>query len=296
MVTATAKTTVRLENILFATDFSPAASLAIPYVKQIAKRYHSHIVAFHVRPPVVNPMTLPTTWPVDVEVAKVQDQEHAEQLAKTFAGLPCEVLVAEGDILSCLETAVKEHKIDLVVIGTRGRTGAGKLLLGSVAEEILRDAACPVLTVGPNGSIQGKNGEVSEILYATDFSAGAAHAARYAASLAVELGAKLTLVHVVPEPKPGDLVSWSDVQAAATEHLRRLVPAELVVDCKPSYFVERGNPAERIMDLAALREIGLIVLGIHAEHGVPGAATHLPIATAHKVVSRAACPVLTMRN
>jgi len=67
------------------------------------------------------------------------------------------------------------------------------------------------------------------------------------------------------------------------------VPDEAEVWCEPEYFVERGDPAERILDLANLREVDLIVLGAQPERGVPGAATNLPIATAHKVVAHANC-------
>ena len=290
MKAAIARTRTRFENILFATDFSTAAAHAVPYIKKIAKHYQSNLVALHVRPPVVNPMTMPATW-------KAQDEEHRKELPDTLAAIPTEVLIEEGDIQSCLEATVKKHNIDLLVIGTRGRTGLGKLLLGSVAEEIFRTATCPVLTVGPHSdSSRGARGEFREILYATDFSPESQRGAAYAVSLAQEFQARLILLHVVPEAKAGDLVSWSDVQASSKALLRRLVPPEAEAWCKPEYFVEHGDPAERILDLANLREMDLIVLGVHPEQGVPGAATHLPIATAHKVVSRATCPVLTVRG
>ena len=100
----------------------------------------------------------------------------------------------------------------------------------------------------------------------------------------------------VPEPKPGELVSWSDVRESGKLLLRKLVPPEAETWCKPEYFVELGAPSERILDLANLRDVDLIVLGAQPEKGVPGAATHLPIATAHKVVAHANCPVLTVRS
>jgi nucleotide-binding universal stress UspA family protein len=294
MKPATAKTRTRFENILFATDFSPAAARAIPFVKKIARHFQSNLVALHVRPPVVNPMTQPGTWPVDVEAAKVFDKDHREQLFDTFAGINTEVLIEEGDIQSRLDKATKEHNTDLVIIGTRGRTGLAKMLLGSVAEEIFRTVPCPVLTVGQHSEARKAN--IREILFATDFASEGPAAAAYAISLAQEFEARLTLLHVVPEPKPGELVSWSDVQDSSKKLLRKLVPSEAEAWCKPEYFVEHGDPGERILDLANLREVDLIVLGARPEKGVPGAATHLPIAVAHKVVAHANCPVLTFRN
>jgi len=294
MKPATARTRTRFENILFATDFSPAAAHAIPFIKKFGRHFQSNLVALHVKPPVVNPMTQPATWPVDVEAAKEFDKEHREELLDTFAGINTDVLIEEGDIQSRLDKAIQEHNTDLVIIGTRGRTGLAKILLGSVAEEIFRTVPCPVLTVGPHSDPAKAN--IREILFATDFASEAPAAAAYAVSLAQEFQARLTLLHVVPEPKPGDLVSWSNVQESSKNLLRKLVPAEAEAWCKPEYFVERGDPGQRILDLANVRAVDLIILGAQPEKGVPGAATHLPIATAHKVVAHANCPVLTVRS
>jgi nucleotide-binding universal stress UspA family protein len=294
MKPATARTRTRFENILFATDFSPAAAHAIPFIKKFGRHFQSNLVALHVKPPVVNPMTQPATWPVDVEAAKEFDKEHREELLDTFAGINTDVLIEEGDIQSRLDQAIQEHDTDLVIIGTRGRTGLAKILLGSVAEEIFRTVPCPVLTVGPHSDPAKAN--IREILFATDFASKAPAAAAYAVSLAQEFQARLTLLHVVPEPKPGDLVSWSNVQESSKNLLRKLVPAEAEAWCKPEYFIERGDPGQRILDLANVRAVDLIILGAQPEKGVPGAATHLPIATAHKVVAHANCPVLTFRS
>jgi nucleotide-binding universal stress UspA family protein len=297
MRTATARTAVRFRNILFATDFSSAAAQAIPYVKKIAKHYDANLVTLHVRPPVVNPMTEPGTWPTDVEAAKAQNQQHREELLRAFEGIRTLVVIEEGDIQSRLNAAIERNNTDLVVIGTRGRTGLGKLLLGSVAEEIFRTVSCPVLTVGPlSDSSHGVTSQFREILYATDFSTESQGAAAYAVSLAQEFQSRLILLHVIPEQKAGDLVSAADVTASSEKLLRKLVPPEAEAWCKPECFVERGDPAEKILEIAKLRETDLIVLGVRPEEGVPGAATHLPIATAHRVVSHASCPVLTVRH
>ena len=296
MKTATARTAVGFRNILFATDFSTAAAHAIPYVKRIAKHYDANLVALHVRQPAVNPMIQPPSWP-DEETIRKENEEYRGQLLNIFTGIRTTALIEEGDIQSRLQEAMAKNNTDLVVIGTRGRTGLGKMLLGSVAEEIFRTVTCPVLTVGPHAETSGgANGEIREILYATDLASPSPAAAAYAVSLAQEFQAHLILLHVIAEPKAGELVSAHDTTEASKNLLRKLVPAETEAWCKPEFFVERGNPADRILELAHLRESGLIVLGAKAEEGVPGAATHLPIATAHKIVSNAACPVLTVRS
>ena len=294
MKPAAAKIRTQFENILFATDFSAAAAHAVPFVKKIARHFQSNLVALHVKLPVVNPMTQPTTWQADIVAARVFDKKHRDELLDTFAGINTEVMIEEGEIQSCLQSAIEKHNTDLVIIATRGRTGVAKVLLGSVAEEIFRTVPCPVLTVGPHSDPAKAN--IREILLATDFGSESQSAAAYAVSLAQEYQARLTLLHVVPERKPGELVSWFDVQESSKQLLRKLVPAGAEAWCRPEYLVERGDPAERILDLANLRAVDLIVLGAQPEKGIPGAATHLPIATAHKVVAHANCPVLTVRN
>jgi nucleotide-binding universal stress UspA family protein len=297
MKTATARTAVRIRNILFATDFSAAAAHAIPFVRQIAKHYDADLVTLHVRPLVVNPMTEPVSWPTDIEAAKAEDDKHRKEILDAFPGIRTQVRIEEGSIKDHLEAAIEKNNTDLVVIGTRGRTGLGKMLMGSVAEEIFRTVSCPVLTVGPHTDVSRvPGGQFREIVFATDLSPESQGAAAYAVSLAQEFQSRLLLVHVIPEPEAGELVTAADVTASSKNLLRKLVPPEAEAWCRPDYFVFRGDPAEKILDFANLRETDLIVLGVRPETGVPGAATHLPISMAHKIVSHAACPVLTVRH
>lgn len=285
------------KNILFATDFSSAAANAIPYVQRIAHHYEANIFAFHVRPPAVNPMTRPATWPVDLEIAAAEDQQHRRELLDIFPGTHTKVLIGEGDIQGCLQKAIKENNIDLVVAGTHGRSGARKLLLGSIAEEIFRNVECPVLTVGPLANFcRDRAGQFHQILFATDFASDSRETAACATSLAVESQAALTMMHVISDPRACDLVSASEVTDAAETLLRNLLPHDAQAWCKAEYLVLHGNPAEKILETAELKHADLIVLGVRKERGLLGADTHLPIATAHKVVSRAACPVLTIRS
>lgn len=294
--TVMAPARTKFDNILYATDFSPAAAHAIPFVKKIAKHYQSKLVALHVRPPVIAPIaqTQASTWEVDFEATRAADEYHRQLLVDSFSGIETNVVITEGSIQEDLKEAIKKNNTDLVIIGTRGRTGLIKMLLGSVAEEIFRTVPCPVLTVGPHA--ENLKAEVREILFATDFTIDPQAAAAYAVSLAQEFQARLTLLHVVPEPKAGELVGWYDVQESSKNMLESLVPEEARSWCKPESFVERGDPAERILELAHFRGVDLIVLGAQPESGVPGAATHLPTSTAHKIVAHANCPVLTVRN
>ena len=297
MTTVDARTPIQLKNVLFATDFSPAANSAAAYAAEMSKHYGAKLFALHVRPPVVNPMTPPAGWKAAEQAANIEEEQQRQELLRMFPGIRPEILILEGDLWSILNDIVEADKIDLIVIGTRGRGGVGKLLLGSAAEEIVRQAPCPVLTVGPHASAApDRSGEITRILFATDFGPESVAAAPFAISLAQEFQAYLTLLHVIEEPKADELVHPTDLDTASERRLRELVPDEAKLWCVPDFIVEVGVPFQKILDVATRRKSELIVLGVRRPSGVPGAATHLPIATAHKIVSHATCPVLTVRG
>lgn len=288
---------IQFNNILFATDFSPAADAAIPYAVGLSKRYRAKLYALHVRPPVINPMTPPETWRSLERAAEIKKEQQKRELVKAFQGIQPEILIKEGDLWSNLAEAIQQNKIDLIVIGTRGRSGVRKFVLGSIAEKIFRKASCAVLTIGPHAvSEPQQSSDFTRILLATDFSAESAAAARYAISLAQGCQAYLTLLHVIEEPRTGDLVRPYDLISSSMHLLRKLVTPEVERWCVPEYVVEQGAAAEKILEIARNRQADLIVLGVRRPSGLPAAATHLPVATAHKIVAHARCPVLTIRS
>lgn len=300
MKTATAPaitdTRIRFRNILFATDFSPAATRAIPFAKAIAKHYGANLVALHVRGPMISPMTPPVAWDAMLEAEREKDEIRRKEMLTDFAGVSTVARIEDGHIISHLQAAIQHHDVDLIVLGTHGRTGLGKLLLGSVAEEIFRTVRCPVLTVGPRaGCVQNEGARIREVIFATDLAPESSQAAAYAVSLAQEFQARLVLLHVVAQRKPDEPVSSRDVTNTAENLLRQLLPEGAELWCKPEFIVAHGDVPEIILGIAKRRESDLIVLGVRPESSVPGASTHLPIATSHKVVSLAPCPVLTIR-
>lgn len=285
------------QNILFATDFSPGADAAIPRAVELAKRYGAKLYALHVRPPVVNPMTSLAAWKKSERAAEIKEERQSLELLKAFQGIRPEILIKEGDLWPNLAETIEECKIDLIVIGTRGRSGIRKFVLGSGAEEIFRQVPCPVLTIGPHSAGEPKRGvEFARILLATDFSANSAAATRYAISLAQECQAHLTLLHVIEEPKTGDLVRPFDLVSSSTHLLHKLVPPEAENWCAPEFAVEQGVVAEKILEVARNSEANLIVLGSRRPSGIPDAATHPPIGTVYKVVFQPDCPMLTIRG
>ena len=292
-----AKARISIKNILFATDFSPAAEAALPYAIGLAQRYGATVHGLHVRFPATYPVVGPEAMPQVMQAAEEQAKIESQQLHQMLAGIPHEVSVGEGDIWPMISEIAGEQKADLIVIGTHGRTGVTRVLLGSVAEEIFRKATCPVLTVGPHVSRDTERRlEMKEILYATDFSPESLAALPFAVSLAQEHQARLTLLHVVGEPKVGELVHAEQYAESTVRRLRALVPAEAESWCEPNYKVEHGPEAEKILEVASALGADLIVLGIHGMDGGTGARTHLAESIAHRVVTQARCPVLTVRD
>jgi nucleotide-binding universal stress UspA family protein len=299
------QTRISIKNILYATDFSPVAELALPYVKGLAQQYGAKVHALHVQFPTNYPIVTPEALPHMVAVQEEQARMEAQQLDEMFAGLPHNVTISQGDpwptngtaISAALIDAVVQQKIDLIVIGTHGRTGVGRALLGSVAEEIFRTASCPVLTVGPHVSADTeRSSKMKEIIYATDFSPESLAALPFAVSLSQEHAARLTLLHVVGEDEPGDLVHAEQYAESIRRQLQNLVPPEAGLWCEARFKVVHGHPAERIVEDAIAIGADLIVLGVRSAGGHMGTTTHLMRHTAHRIVTQAQCPVFTVRG
>jgi nucleotide-binding universal stress UspA family protein len=169
------------------------------------------------------------------EAAEKETKEHSQRLNEQLKGVEHEVVIGEGNIWEVISNLIKQKEIDLIILGTRGRTGLEKALLGSVAEEILRQAPCPVLTVGPHVTVQPeKAAEMSEILYATDLATDFPAAAPYAISLAQENQAHMALLYVIENPKTGELVQPAQVAEAKVRKLRQLVSEQAELGATPS--------------------------------------------------------------
>ncbi len=290
---------VVLRNILYLTDFSEPSEAALPFAESVAREYGAKVYAFHVMIPAAYAYTTPELTAAALEGQEDYAVANMLRVSSHLSGLPHETVIERGTgIWPALEQAIREYGIDLVVVGTHGRTGAQRLLMGSVAEEVFRRSHVPVLTIGP-GERRGahKGARFRHVLFATDFTPESLAAAPYALSMAQENEARLTLLHVMKEPekKPYDK-AMEDAISSALFQLHEIVPQPAESWCKPEAVVEFGNPAEQILRTTKERGADLIVLGVRGSKGVPGAATHLERATAHKVVVQAECPVLTVRG
>jgi len=291
---------IALKNILFATDFSPCSNVALSYALSVARRYGATLHAAHVMPTEADMLYLsPESWQAASEEENQIVSRYVDQLENQLRGLPHRVLTPRGRVADALAEVVEACQIDLLVLGTHGRTGVRKLLMGSVAEEVFRRAACPVLSVGPNVFRKPhREAEFQGILFATDFSPASLAALPYAISLAEEDEARLWLLHVVGQPAAG----IADLEATTSfllRRLRELIPPEAEPWCHSECLVEFGelfaSPVERILQVAEERAVDLIVLGVRPVRSNVGLVTHLASTTA-QILTQAACPVLSVRG
>lgn len=297
MATTKPQIHVAFRKILYATDFSPIAEAAAPYVSQLARRYGSKVFAVHVRPLQSYGIAPPESWAALKEAAEFQAKEQVKYLNGLFDNLDHQATVTEGGVWETVSDLIEQQHIDLVVMGTHGRQGLGKLLLGSVTENVLRRAPCPVLTIGPNVEINAERAiQMKRILFATDFSPASQAAAPYAISLAEENQAYLDILHVIENRKVGELVDAPELIQGTIGRMRALLPAEANLWCEPAFLVEEGPVAEKVLKAARERHADTIVIGVRRLEGEFGTSDHLPWHTAHKIIAGATCPVLTVRG
>ena len=296
MAAVTAPPLVALKNILVATDFSPCSQIALHYAAALARQQKGKIFLAHVVPyEPLSPIPMDAAPAYTIPVAR-DPRFHLKQAVSTpeMAGIEHELLLQKGDFWPALENIIEEHDIELLVVGTHGREGLKKLVLGSVAEEVFRRAPCPFVTVGPHVSPEGLHqGRLRHVLFATDLSAASLHALPLVSLLAEQHQAPVTFLHVLASAVPDAVyVATTFVNAEieqARDQLRAVVPEGMQAEA----VVELGLPADKIVRVARERNASLIVMGLHSQSLF--AATHLPWTTAHRVVCDAHCPVLTVR-
>ena len=294
MPTLQASLRLTFSNILVPTDFTGASVNALAYARALAKDYGSRLFVTHAvapNPPIFLPME-PVPPQLDGEWADAQSELDKFLRLGQRTEIVQEGILERGELWNVLDDVIQRHSIDLIVLGSHGRHGLKKLVLGSGAEQIFRRAQCPVLTLGPK--VPEPNRDVlgfRHIIFATDFSDGSLKALPFALSLAEENQASLTLLHVVPlVPMQHQMY----VSGGAEQRLEALIPPDAKDWCQVSAVVSFEFPAEGILHLAETQRADLIVMGVHKR--APRAAAHLPWAIAYEVVCHAPCPVLTVRG
>jgi nucleotide-binding universal stress UspA family protein len=307
-----AKHSVQFKHVVMATDFSDASQRALAFASAVAGRYGCVLSVVHAIPPEAR-----TQIPLDrlpPELNRRRLEEQMKQIEARVWAHDCieRSLIEQGPVWEVLASVLRREGVDLLVLGTHGRGGLKKLALGSVAEEVLRLATCPVLTVGPHvPAAEAGTAEFRRILFATDFGPACAKAFPYALALAEDYQAKLVLLHMIP-PVPGidlgtaaygpsayateDFTKWQrTIRKDSLAKLSKLVPPDTRLAAEPEYVVGTDFLAEGILDTAEARASELIVMGVN-QTSSPRVAAHMPWDLMHEVIGRAKCPVLTVRN
>ena len=301
---------MHLKSVLIATDLSPTSVKPLHHALAIARHYGAKLSVAHV----VSPAAYLVAGAEALELAIQGASDEAQQLQHdllhdgSLNGLDHVFIIRSGSVWEELQAIILQKQVDLVVVGTHGRRGIEKVLLGSIAEQVFRDASCPVLTVGPysyQGSRLDLTGEIQTYLYATDFSEASLCALPQAVSLANQTKARLILLHVVPAAPAPQIPGWytsseivsmrENARMTCVRRLEQLVPRDEETAIESEFVVEFGTPSEKILQVALDKRVDLIILGLRRA-SLAGTISHMPWAAAYEIVCGAGCPVLTVRQ
>lgn len=298
-----------IRRILCPVDFSEYSRQALDYAVAIARWYEARITVLHVR---ASSMPVLMTGPfIGTEVFGAEpltDRERTDLrchlsafvASDVAAGAPIDVAVDQGyGVSACIVSQAKVLDADLIAIGTHGRSGLDRALIGSVAEKVLRKAPCPVLTVPPSPH-EAVPAALERIVCAVDFSKRSATELEYAVSMAERADARLTVLHVidlppeVPQLRLGGLAEYRVARfEQAREWMAALVTPALHARCPIDELLLVGTPSREIVRTAGEQHADLVIMGVQGR-----AALDVMFfgSTTNHVVQRAACPVLTVRG
>ena len=285
-----------IDRILFPTDGSDAAGHARRHAEYLADRFDATLHVVHVDQREGASMDV-----LEVESAEVFQSLHGIEPATL--SLPVaqvqEHSVAAPSAADGILNYVVQYDIDLVVIGTHGRRGIRRLLLGSVTEEVVRKAPCPVVTVG-RGAVPPEQMEDGTLLVPVDFSDQRFRLLRYARELVLLYDMAPMVLHVVtakgqPEAygRPARGPDPSVLADRARQVLHEEVEGLRKNGVEGSVEVRTGSPAATILDMAAETDAAFILI---ATHGRTGLERMLMGSVAETVIRQAPCPVFTVKS
>ena len=301
---------IEIQRILCPIDFSEHSRRALDHAVAIARWYGATITVINVVSPA--PVTAYAPGPLVFEPMLLTSVDREQLLAnmarfidaEAAPGVVIDATIREGTAAGEILDAAVELDADLLVIGTHGRSGFERLVLGSVAEKVLRKAPCPVLAVPARqpDAVPAAPVVFKRILCPIDFSDSSMQALNYALSLAQEADGELTVLHVLPEPHQ-NTVSGTGDESALADILRRreselrsqledAVPDSVRAYCRVETLTSHGKPWREILKEAAGRQAELIVMGVQGRGAVD---LMFFGSTTQHVVREGRCPVLTIK-
>ncbi len=282
------------DKILVATDLADTDYL-IPHAMAQARACGAALTLLHVIPPA-------EAIPLDASAIPYMDEaamhEEARQMLESAAtrvrdcGIPCDVLVLAGYPRDRVAAVAKEIQAGRVLTGTHGRRHLKRILLGSVAHEILRTSPVPVCTIGPHAHEASAFGAPRKILHPVSLCEGYEDSATIAMELAQFYRADITLLHVLKfdaehQQEAERIIAWTEAE------LKRVVPDEAPLWTHATVQVETGDVVEEVLNVAAEMAADLIVLGVNADISFwPIRGDH----TVYSIIAGAKSPVLSIRR
>ena len=289
-----------LKRILCPVDESETSMRALQYAVVLARAYGAEIRVLEVVEAMSGPARLVPEASVFLEQARRTARSSLTQFVDSVdhAGVPIVVEVRDGDVVNLILEESTAWPADLVVMGTHGERGFQRLLLGSVTASVLRQVACPVMTVPPAAPVPADAASAFRVvLCGVDFSPASLNALQHARSFSEQSGARLLVVHVVEWPyeerlTEGMLAEYQKgEQEEAQQQLRELIARD--GESPIEDVVTVGKAYRELLRLAEERAVGVIVLGVQGRGAIDRA---LFGSTTDRVIREAKFPVVTVKN
>ena len=293
---------LEIELILCPVDFSEFSIRAYHYALSLAEHYRAKLVAQHIvelwRYPYADYAACAGDYQEFCRALREGGKERLREFVKkhTHNEIQPELVVHEGAAPDCILSLAQARKTDLIVMGTHGRRGYDRLVLGSVTNRVMRKTPCPVLAICKAPHDASATGEgrhdvhhLNRILFCTDFSENSELALNYAISATTEYDAELTLLHVLEEvPSP---VTTEEAVATAAKQLDKLIPERVRKTLKIKTAVRIGKPYQQIIQLVLETKIDTVVMGVRGRGALDLAVFG---STTYRVLQLGTCPVLAV--
>ena len=299
---------MKIKNILFPTDFSFCANQALEHALLLARSHKAtlhmlHALVLHESDPFYPAYHFPDSEDLNKRLESISISQMDNDLKKFDAhNLRIEKTQRRGvSTATVILEYVQQEDIDVIVMGTHGRRGLGHVFLGSVAEEVVRVAPCPVFTIREQKHPKPME-HINKILVPIDFSSHSKLALAYAKSIAKTYDSSLQILHVVEDKvHPAFYVTGKDtifdfmpqIKSKSTELATKLLNDLKSTKVPAEIFIIEGIAAKEIVNFADENETDLIVI---STHGLTGVEHFFLGSVTEKVVRRSPCPVFTVKS